>query len=93
MRLLPISLHPIIPPALNCVGLFRCPFGDMSDGPHVGKVRSRDPPWYPMTWASILTLGIFKLLQTYMVLFPQQIKSVPRITVTQTLMWSLVQQR
>ena len=33
--------------ALNCVGLLRCPFGVMSDAPHVGKVRSRDPPWYP----------------------------------------------
>ena len=21
----------------------------MWDGPHVGKVRSRDPPWYPLT--------------------------------------------
>ena len=21
----------------------------MCDGPHVGKVRSRDPPWYPLT--------------------------------------------
>ena len=28
-------------------GSLRCPFGVMKDGPHVGKIRSRDPPWYP----------------------------------------------
>jgi len=26
-------------------GSLRCPFGVMRDGPHVGKIRSRDPPW------------------------------------------------
>ena len=24
-----------------------CPFGVMRDGPHVGKIRSRDPPRFP----------------------------------------------
>ena len=30
-------------------GSLRCPFGFevMRDGPHVGKIRSRDPPWIP----------------------------------------------
>ena len=28
-------------------GSLLCPFGVMRDGPHVGKIRSRDPPWHP----------------------------------------------
>ena len=28
-------------------GSLRCPFGVMRDGPHVGKIHSRDPPWIP----------------------------------------------
>ena len=28
-------------------GSLRCPFGVMRDGPHVGKIRSRDPPRIP----------------------------------------------
>ena len=28
-------------------GSLRCPFGVMRDGPHVGKIRSRDPPRHP----------------------------------------------
>ena len=88
-----ISSTTIIPPALNWVGSFRCPFGDMSDGPHVCKVCSQDPPWYPMTWASILTLGIFKLLQTLYGLVSTTNKKCSSHNCHADSMWSLVQQR
>ena len=40
-------------------GSLRCPFGVMRDGPHVGKIRSRDPPWYP--WLHFLLNFFFRL--------------------------------
>jgi len=33
----------------------------MRDGPHVGKVRSGDPPWYPLTQGSPLSRNTEKL--------------------------------
>ena len=33
-----------------------CPFGVMRDGPHVGKVRSRDPPGIPWCWFLLFPL-------------------------------------
>ena len=45
---------------LLCLGGRFSPFlrqkwGVMRDGPHVGIVRSRDPPWYPWRW--VVSLG------------------------------------
>ena len=42
-------------------GSLRCQFGVMRDLPHVGKVRSRDSPWYPLTLVSPLSLNTEKL--------------------------------
>ena len=36
-------------------GSLRCPFGVMRDGPHVGKIRSRDPPRHP--WQFIFSFS------------------------------------
>ena len=39
-------------------GSLRCPFGVMRDGPHVGKIRSRDPPRIP--WLHFLLSFCFQ---------------------------------
>ena len=48
-----LSPLPFLLPVALASGSLRCPFGVMRDGPHVGKVRSRDPPWYPWRWVVI----------------------------------------
>ena len=34
----------------------------MCDGPHVGKVRSRDPPWYPLTLGMIHVVAAVSIM-------------------------------
>ena len=67
-------------------GSLRCPFGVMRDGPHVGKIRSRDPPWHPwlhfllnfcfQTWLHFLLIFVFQTWD-FRYLCPKQLKFFP----------------